>query len=180
MYANVGELASYLQKDVDTSSATLAIQVASQLFSTRANTMFLPTTVTYQVIGQGYWQLYLPFRPIVSVSAVRIIGTSGTLTITDYTRIKSVLYRLIGFGVPGAFPPDMVEVDLIHGYAAVPDDVKGAILESAGAAYSSPDITVASESIDDYSIKSAANAGGVSLTPAASTLATLYRGTLAA
>ena len=74
----------------------------------------------------------------------------------------------------------MIEVDLTHGFAAVPDDVKGAVLESAGAAYSSPDVTVKSESIDDYTVSSAANSGGVMLSPAAEKLADLYRGTLAA
>jgi hypothetical protein len=180
-YATVAELASYLKQDLDTSTATLALQVTSQLFSTRANTMFVPTTVTYQFEALGYRQLYLPFRPVTAISAVRIINQfSGTLTITDYTRIKTVLYRLIGFGVPGMFPPDMGEVDLTYGYAAPGDDVKGAVLESAGAAYMSPDITVAQESIDDYVIKSTPNLGGVSLSPAAKALADMYRGTLAA
>lgn len=180
MYATAAELASYLKQDVDTSTATLALQTCSQLFTLRANTAFQPVSVTYQVIGQGYWQLQLPFRPIISIAAVRIIGLGGNITVTDYTRIKTVLYRLIGFGVPGMFPPDMVEVDLTHGYAVVPDDVKGAVLESAGAAYMNPDITTKSESIDDYSVSSAANSGGVMLSPAAALLADLYRGTLAA
>jgi hypothetical protein len=181
MYATVAELASFLKQDVDTSTATLALQVTSQLFSTRANTMFAPTTVTYQFEALGQRQLFLPFRPVTAISAVRIINQfSGTLTITDYTRIKSVLYRLIGFGVPGMFPPDMGEIDLTHGYAAPGDDVKGAILESAGASYMSPDITVAQESIDDYVIKSTPNLGGVSLSPAAKMLADMYRGTIAA
>jgi hypothetical protein len=180
MYATPSELASYLQQDLDTSSATLALQVASQLFSMRADTAFTPVAVTYQTLGHGYWQLHLPFRPIISISAVRIIGLGGTLTVTDYTRVKNVLYRLAGFGVPGGFPPDLVEVDLTHGYATVPDDVKGAILESAGGAYMSPDVTVKSESIDDYSVSQAADAGGVSLSKAAMDLADLYRGSMVA
>ena len=180
MYCTVSELASFLQKDLDTSTATLAIQVASQMFSTRANTMFNDTTVTYQVIGQGYWQLYLPFYPVSNVTQVRIIGSLGTQVVTDWTRIKNVLYRLIGFGAPGAFPPDMVEVDLVYGYSTVPDDVKGAVLETAAAAYMSPDITTVQELIDDYSIKTSPIAGGVSLSPAAMALADLYRGTIAA
>jgi len=181
MYASVAELASFLKQDVDTSTATLALQTASQLFSARADTMFAPTTITYQVGGLGYRQLFLPFRPITAVSAVRIINQfSGTLTITDYTRIKSVLYRLIGFGVPGMFPPDMVEVDLTHGFATAGDDVKGAVLETAAAGYMGPDISTAAETIDDYTIKMAPNAGGMSLSPSALALANLYRGTIAA
>lgn len=181
MYATPSELASFLQKDIDASTAALALQTASQLFSTRADTMFTPTSITYQTEGFGYRQLKLPFRPIISVAEVRIINQfSGTLVITDYSRIKTVLYRLIGFGVPGMFPPDMVEVDLVHGLATAGDDVKGAVLETAAAAYQGPDITVAAEAIDDYSIKMAPNTGGMSLSPAAAMLADLYRGTIAA
>lgn len=180
-YATEAELASFLKQDIDTSTAKLALQMASQLFSTRADTMFAPTTVTYQVQGLGYRQLFLPFRPVSAVSAVRIINQfAGTLTITDYTRIKSVLYRLIGFGVPGMFPPDMVEVDLTHGYAVAGDDVKGAVLETAGACYMNPDVSTAGETIDDYTFKLAPNLGGMSLSPSALALANLYRGTVAA
>jgi hypothetical protein len=180
-YATASELASYLEQDVDTSTATLALQVASALFSTRADTMFAATTVTYQAPATGYRWVQLPFRPITAISAVRVITSTGvTTTLTDYTRIKRTLYRVGGFGTPGAFPPDLLEVDLTHGLVPCPDDVKGAVLETAGAAYSSPDVTVKSESIDDYTVSSAANSGGVMLTPAAKDLADLYRGTFAA
>jgi hypothetical protein len=181
LYASASDLASYLQQDIDTSTATLALQVASQLFSTRADTMFLPTTTTYRTIGLGYRQLQLPFRPVISIQQVRIISQfSGTLIVTDYVQIKTVLYRLIGFGLPGVFPPDALEVDLTHGYATVPDDVKGAVLETAAGAYKNPDPSTSSESIDDYSVHSAPNAGGVMLTPAAALLADLYKGTVMA
>jgi hypothetical protein len=73
-----------------------------------------------------------------------------------------------------------VEIDYTHGFVSVPDDVKGAVLESAAAAYSSPDVTVKSESIDDYSVSSAANSGGVMLSPAAMQLADYYAGVLVA
>lgn len=181
MYATASELASYLKQDLDTSTATLALQVASQLFSTRADTMFVPTTVTYRTQALGYRQVELPFRPIISIQQVRIINQfSGTLIITDYLQIKRMLYRLIGFGVPGMFPPDAMEVDLTHGWAAVPDDVKGAVLETAGSAYMNPDVSTSSETIDDYSVHSAPNAGGVMLSPSAAMLADLYRGTVMA
>lgn len=180
MYATAEELASYLQQDVDTSSATLALQTASQLFSTRANTMFASTTVTYQAEARGSRKLWLPYRPITAVTAVRIINDAGTTVITDYRRIKNMLYRLAGFGTPCAWPPDLLEVDLTHGYATVPDDVKGAVLETAGTAFSNPENSVKSESIDDYAISYATNSSGLMLSPSAEKLAELYRGTLAA
>lgn len=74
MYATPSDLASFLKEDVDASTATLALQTASQLFSTRADTMFNSTSVTYQTQGLGYRQLMLPFRPIISVDEVRIVN----------------------------------------------------------------------------------------------------------
>jgi len=180
-YATPTDLASFLKQDVDTSTATLALATASQMFSTRANTMFNATTVTYQTQGLGYRQLNLPFRPVTAVAQVRVVNQfSGTLVITDYSRIKTVLYRLIGFGVPGMFPPDMVEVDLTYGYTAPGDDVKGAVLETAATAYVNPVAATVSEQIDDYVVKSSPNIGGMMLTPSAAILADLYRGTIMA
>lgn len=176
MYASAADLASFLQQDVDTATAELALAKASALFSTRANTWFAPTSVTYQAEGTGNYQLWLPYRPIISVSAVRIAG----VTVTDYTRIKRVLYRIAGFGLPGVFPPQLVEVDVTHGYAAVPDDVAAVVLETAAAAYMNPDVTMQAEAIDDYQIRTAPASGGFSLTASAAELADLYRGTLAA
>jgi hypothetical protein len=179
MYATVSELASFLKQDVDTSTATLALTIASDLFADRANTRFESNTATYSVAsidGTANYRIYLPHTPVTAVSAVRVNGVA----ITDYTRIGNVLYRLIGFGFQWAFPPDLIEVDYTYGETVVPDKVKGEVLETAGAIYSSPDITVVSEQIDDYSVKTAANAGGFQLSPAAKDLADWYRGALVA
>lgn len=179
MYASVSELASYLKQDVDTSTATLALTVASSLFALRARTRFEANSTTYTVPstdGTANYRVELPHTPVTAVSEVRINGTA----ITDYTRINNTLYRLIGFGFRWAFPPDVIEVDYTYGYTAVPDDVKGAVLETAGAAYMGPDITTAAEAIDDYSIKMSPNTGGIQLSPAAAALADWYAGCLVA
>jgi hypothetical protein len=176
MYCTVAELASFLKQDVDTSTATLAIQVCSELFAKRAHTRFESTAATYSQPGVNAFEIVLPFQPLIAVSAVRIKGVA----VTDYTVIGPAVYRRMGFGNWWAFPPDLVEVDYTHGYTTVPDDVKGAVLESAGAAYQSPDITTVSESIDDYTVRSSANAGGIQLSPAAYDLAAYYAGVLVA
>jgi hypothetical protein len=173
-YATLDDLASFLQKTIDNSTGQLALDTASELFAREAATWFAPTSTTFQIPGTGWTELYLPFRPIISVSAVRIAG----VTVTDYSRIKFILYRLQGWGIPGRYPPDLVEVDLIHGYAAAPNDVRGAVLETAATAYQAPDNTTASESIDDYTIKFT-NIGGMMLSPSAMDLAARYRGTWA-
>lgn len=170
-YATPTDLATLLQKDVDTASAQLALDKASELFSRHAATWWTPTSTTYQTAGLGWTELYLPFRPINSITQVRVAG----VVVTDYTRIKMVLYRLLGWGVPGRYPPDLIEVDLVHGYSTVPDDVKGVVLDMAASAYQSPDNTVAGESIDDYTVKFT-DVGGIMLTESAAQLAERYRG----
>lgn len=174
-YATEAELASYLQQDVDTATATLVLTVASGQFSLYADTQFASTAVTYQALGTPFMNLALPFRPVIAVQAVRING----VTVTGYTLIKNTLYRAAGFGTPINTPPDVVEVDVTHGLIPCPDDVKAAVLEMAAQACSVPVGAVIGETIDDYAIRYANASGGVQLTPFARDLAALYRGTLA-
>jgi hypothetical protein len=181
--ATASDLASYLKQDVDTSTATLALTVASDLFETEAATKFSTTTATYSVEGRGQPVISIPREPLISIQQVRVAGT--VLASTEYTQVGTNLYRVIGwgriFGQIGAtapyvaFPPDLVEVDYTYGYTAVPDAVKGAVLETAGAMYLGPDITTAAEQIDDYRIEMARATGGVQLSPAARLLAERYR-----
>jgi hypothetical protein len=182
--ATASELASFLKQDVDTSTANLALTVASGLFEKLSGTKFASTAATYQVEGRGQPVINIPNSPLIAIVQVRIAG--AVIASTEYTQVLNNLYRTIGWGrVLGptlatapymAFPPELVEVDHTYGYTGtVPDDVKGAVLESAGAMYSSPDLTVASESIDDYSLTTSRTAGGVQLSPAASLLAEYYR-----
>jgi hypothetical protein len=181
MYCTVPELASFMKQDLDTSTATLAIQLLSELFAKRAHTRFEVTSTTYSQPGTNAFEIVLPFQPLIAVSAVRITPFQSTpQTVTDYSVIGPSVYRRLGFGNCRRFPPDLVEIDYTHGYATVPDDVKGAVLESAAAAYFGPDITTAAELIDDYSIKMAPNTGGVSLSPSATLLADFYAGALVA
>jgi hypothetical protein len=176
LYATPSELASYLQQDVDTSTATLVLTIASGAFSNAADTWFVATTATYSTKGGPGLCLELPFRPVTAVSAVRLNG----VTITGWTLVKNALYRQAGFGTWAAFPPDLVEVDLTHGYTTVPDDVKGAVLETAAQAYETPVGAVISETIDDYAIRYATTGGGIQLTKSAAEIAAGYRGTVAA
>lgn len=174
LYASVAELASYLQQDVDTSTATLVLETASALFATAAQTAFTATTVTYEVRGTGQRELWLPYRPIISITQARVAG----VIVTDYTRIKRVLFRLLGWGVAAQYPPDLVAIDLVHGYAAAADDVKGAVLETAASAFVSPDNATVGEKIDDYTVRQSSGAGGMQLSKAASALALMYRGAI--
>lgn len=147
-YASREELASYLQVPfVYNHTADLALNSATELFTTEAGgTRFGTTSSTVTLAAYGERELFLP-GPVAGVSAVRINGVA----VTDYTRIGDVLYRSTRFGSRTAFPPDVVEVDLTSGYAAIPDDVKYAVLEIAAAIYKNPSRAVSvTETIDDF------------------------------
>lgn len=181
--ATAAELASYLQQDLDTSTANLLLTIASARFELEADTKFSVTAATYQVEGRGQPVISLPNSPVVAVTAVRVAGV--TLAVSDYTLVINNLYRVIGWGriwgstVPTApyvgFPPELVEVDFTHGYASATDDVKGAVLETAAVAYVSPNAAAIFEQIDDYTIRTAPHAAGFQLSPAAKLLAAEYR-----
>jgi hypothetical protein len=175
-YATATELAGKLQKDLDAYSADQVLTLASALFSREADTWFAPITATYTTLGTPCPSIDLPFRPISAVTAVRINGVA----ITGWTLIKRTLWRPQGFGTSCAIPPDKVEIDLTHGEATAPDDVKAEVLEVAGQAYDIPVGALVAESIDDYAVKYATTGGGLQLTPSARELARMYRGTLAA
>lgn len=148
-YATASELASYLQKDLDTATAVQALTLASADFSAAAGTMFVPTTTTWTTIwAYGCFELELPFRAVTAVSEVRVNG----VPITGWTLRGGWLYRIVGFGYRYRFPPDQVDVDLTHGYTAPPDDVKLATLEIAAGLYDNP-TGVSSEGIDDYTVR---------------------------
>lgn len=175
-YATADELAGKLQKDLDTYSANQVLTLASSMFSLEADTWFAPTTATYTVLGTLARGIYLPFRPVISVTQVRING----VVITDWTLIKRTVWRVVGFGNPWNIPPDQVDIDLTHGWAAPPDDVKAQVLDVAGQAYEIPVGAVVGENIDDYAVKYATTGGGLQLTASARALAQMYRGTIAA
>lgn len=175
-YATASDLASYLQQDVDTATADLVLQMASDRFSLAAATWFTPMSVTYTTTGTVAPSIRLPFRPVRSVSAVRVNGVA----VTGWTLVKNTLWRPAGFGTACRIPPDEVEIDLSHGEDAPTGDVKAAIVETAGAAYAIPVAAVAGESIDDYQVRYSAAGGGMQLTRSAMELAAQLRGTFAA
>lgn len=175
-YATATELAGKLQKDLDTYSADQVLTLASALFSRTADTWFAPTTATYTVLGTFCPSIALPFRPISAVTAVRINGVA----VSGWTLIKRTLWRPGGFGTSCTIPPDEVDIDLTHGYAAPTDDVKAEVLDVAAQAYDIPVGAVIGESIDDYAVKYATAGGGLQLTASARDLALSYRGTLVA
>lgn len=147
-YATAVELAAYMQDDLDTASANQALQLASWEFSAAADTWFAAQTATYTTTGTRATNIIVPFKPIIAVDEVRING----LAVTGWTLIGQMLYRREGFGYYTTYVPDLLEVDLSHGYTTVFDDVKLAVLEIAAGMYGNPTSAV-SERIDDYTVR---------------------------
>jgi len=147
-YATASELASYLQKDLDTASAVQALTLASGEFSATAETWWAATAATWSTIGDGCTELELPYNEVTAVSQVRVNGSP----ITGWSLVLGTLYRAAGFGYRYAWPPQQVDVDLTHGETTVPDDVKLGVLEIAAGLYENP-TGVASEAIDDYTVR---------------------------
>ncbi len=175
LYATPAELASSLQRsDLDASTATLVLEIASSTFSRKADTWWEATAATYEVVGGGRTRIDLPFSPVTAVAQVRV---NGVVT-TGWTLRKNSIYLSTGFGSCGNFPPDLIGIDLTHGNTVVPDDVKGAVLDTAGQAYTVPVGAIVSESIDDWAVRYATASGGLQLTSAAADLAASYRGPL--
>jgi len=170
----LGELASYLQRDLDTASATLAQATAEGLV--RAWTRQNIETATYTstrvpvTIEHERYTVQLPQRPVTAVTSVTVNGTAY-VSGTDYTwdGVHATLWLRYLAGSSTSFIDEWwAVVTYTAGYATVPGAVKGVALSVAGRAYDNPR-GVRSESIDDYSVTRAGSdddLAGVTLTAA--------------
>lgn len=149
MYATAEELAGHLQQDdIDTYSAEQALTLASAEFTAAADTFFTPTSETYVTTGTRAPGIWLPFNHVTAVTDVWVNGVE----MVGWLLIGNRLFFPSGFGGYYAGLPSILEVDLIHGYAVVPDDVKYAVLDMAGALFDNPTGAM-TESIDDYTVR---------------------------
>jgi hypothetical protein len=143
-------LASYLQMDLDASTANVALDGASATFEREADTKFSSTTHVHTVEGVGQQCISLPRQPVIAVQSLTVDGVTLAAG-TDFVRIGPNIYRLVGFGGFTVYPA-VVVVTYTYGYVAVPNDVELAVLEIAGGVYQNP-TRVVSEQIDDYSVR---------------------------
>lgn len=129
------ELAGFLQQDLDTYSAAQALDVASQDIRTACGWNISQETVTAQDFdGTGGTSIWIRTLNLTGVSAV--VADGVTLAATDYRFYRYGRLRRIYAYWP--YFPKIVTVTYTHGYATVPDDVKGACLVLAGAKYVAP------------------------------------------
>lgn len=154
------ELASHLQEDLDTSTATLAIQIATGLVQAATSQRLIyvaddPFTLYLDEYDTGHY-LELPQLPVTAASAFVVGGTAVTDVTLDLSRGR--LYRPRGWRSSTAYPlsvPSTVTGVYSHGYAPGARELEFArsvALFLAAAAYGNPS-TATREQIDDYAVQ---------------------------
>lgn len=152
-FASPADLAAYLQRPAftagaETTSAQLALDIASSVVRERTGQDFIVATSTVTLDTHGDEDVRLPQLPVTSVTSVTtrnrgsVTTTARTLN-TDY-EVRGGRLRWVGIG---AWPYE-VTVTYTHGYATIPDDVRGATLAVAAEIYANPE-GLSQSAIDD-------------------------------
>lgn len=147
-FATPTELAGFLQQDLDTYSATLALDIASKAIRDHCGWEITQQTNTVVTLdGVEGSVLWLPSQLVTAVASV----VENGVTLTAVSQFDWTSYgKLIRVGRCWYCKPRSVVVTFTHGYAAVPDSIKGVCLAAAGRRYQNP------QSVRSYTI------GGVS------------------
>jgi hypothetical protein len=176
------DLASYLQKDVDTSTATLLVECATAVVQEACGGQRIVEVDadTLTVMGSTDSWLPLPQIPVISVASVSVDGLVLTVG-ADYKLVGAKLWRIQGWQMDRAWPwygpqtpwstwyqqPSLVSIVYSHGIP--PGDqrlqfARASVLGLAGGVYNgTPGRT--SESIDDYSVTFEAMAARMEAAP---------------
>lgn len=135
-FATPTELAGFLQTDLDTYSATQALDIASKAIRDHCDWNITEEIVTGKVLDcDGSRSIWLPTLLLTAVASVVENGVTLTvLTGFDWTSYGRLIRA-------GRWPNQArsVTVTYTHGYATIPDSVKGACLSAAGRVYVNPD-----------------------------------------
>lgn len=157
------ELASWVQSDLDTATATLARDAATDYLEAETGVKLTTATdtITYVVRWDDCW-IDLPV-PTTEVTSVAVDG--DTLASDDYQVVDNRLYRRVGWGGSRWLSDDRfayrsseddyadVAVTLTYGFETPPGEFKTWGLVLAAQAYKlAPNVGVQSERIDDYSV----------------------------
>lgn len=164
--ATPADLASALQQDLDASTATLWVEVATAVVQAAAGQRILEVVDdTATLLGTTDSWLDLPQRPVTAVTSVELDGEP----ITDWQLFGSRMYRRCGWATCWTEPSKVVVVNT-HGYPNADQGLqlaRGAVLGLAQAAYSNPAAgSVSREQIDDYAVAYAAVQAAMDASPA--------------
>lgn len=138
--ASPGDLATYLQRDLsaaETATATLVLDIASDTIRAyTGQTISLVTGDTVTLDAPCGWRLFLPQLPVTGVTSVTIAGTLLSAVTPDYYWYGDTgIVQLAG---RWSTLPKSVVVVYSHGYATIPDAVKGVCLGVAGRMLENP------------------------------------------
>jgi hypothetical protein len=171
MLVTAPELASLLQQDVDTATATLAIEIATGAVQSAAGQRIVEVIGDVLVIDLDAHDcspyLSLPERPVTAVTS----ATVGATAVTDFTPqlSRGRLWRSLGWRsatLPYWNSPSTVTVVYTHGYPAGHQKLqlaRGVTFELAKTGYNAVagSGAVVRESIDDYSVQYAEMAASI-------------------
>lgn len=155
--ASPGDLASLLQKDVDTASAVLAIEICTAVIQVACGGRRIVRVVndSEEIWGSFDRVLRLKNAPIVSITSVTYNGSAlsqGTASGT-WRRAKYGVWRDLGWAETCG-EPLATTVVYTHGYAPGAQELqigRGACLGLARGLFENPS-GVVREQIDDYSV----------------------------
>lgn len=157
-FATPSDLASSLEQDVDTATATLALAVASGKIRDFAGWSITQETGAVATLdGTGDRSLWLKSLLVTAVASV--VENGLTLTVVagfDWTEYG----KLIRVGRCWICKPRSVVVTYTHGYVTVPDGVKGVCLSLAGRLYDNP-VALRSYTVGGVSQTYAGSAGAL-------------------
>lgn len=177
------ELASRVQSDLDTATATLARAGATALVESYCRTSFTATAETTLVLRVRDGRVRLPHRPVTAVSSVSTIGDDGaplavlagwTFDGIDTVRVDGIA-GIINLA-EDALTSGTVSVTFTYGYATVPADVKEVALSVAHRMYTNP-AGMRQESVGAYSVTIGTNEVGTTLYSAEKLVLDRYRKT---
>lgn len=146
------ELASFLQMDLDTATATLVIELATGKVQAAAGQLLVAGTATavidVDICDWGPW-LGLPQSPVRAVASVLIDG----VVTTDFYLRSQRLWRLNGWNTNSS-APTQVTIEFDYGHLAgaqALEPARGDVLVLCAMAYGNPS-GASAEQIDDYRI----------------------------
>jgi hypothetical protein len=172
--ATPSDLASIVQHDVDTASATLAIEICTAVVQAAADgqRIVLVTGEAATVTGTtGQW-LRLPQFPVASVSSVTLDGVALTAGApgsggSTYRLVGDRLWRGCGWQTYCG-EPSTVGFTYTHGYATGRQELqlgRGAVLSLGRGLFENPS-GVVREQIDDYAVAYAEAQAALDASPA--------------
>lgn len=163
------DLAALLQRDVDTASATLAIEVSTAVVQAAAGQRIIQVSgETATVYGGSDSLLPLPGRPVISVASVTYGGSllsQGTASGT-WRLAPGGIWRDLGW-TECSWEPSPVEVVYSYGYAPGAQELqlaRGMTLSLARGLFTNPDGAVR-EQIDDYAVAYAEASAALAAVP---------------